>query len=193
MGIHICREHSRQSADADAPVEDLWFTLLSTQIDTVQVAAIASMDNTVPDSILLALRSLVQESLTELVAVSTAMTVSFPRLFKRLVDETRHSRMQAGTPYQEFRNILTGMLASYRSEEDLLVMSKRIADADFFDTYDQLVQARQKGWNALSPICSKCRSPLKADTAKDEEQSVHRRITVSPSGIYHSSCITTTA
>lgn len=189
MGIRICREHSQQSAEADAPVEDLWFSLLATQIDAVQSASSAYA----PENILAVLRSLVQDSLTELVSVSTTMTVSFPRLFKRLVDVTRQTRTQAGTPYHEFRNILTGMLASYRSEEDILVMSKRIVDADFFDAYSRLVHARSKGWSTGSPVCSKCRSPLMVDATKDDEQSERNSIAVSPSGIYHSSCINVSA
>ncbi|KAH8119151.1 lateendosome to vacuole transport-family protein [Phellopilus nigrolimitatus] len=162
MGIRICREHSQQIAEADVPLEDLWFKLLSSQIDAVQVI---SMN----EHVIASLRSLVQDSFTSLVTVSSTKAVSFPRLFKRLVDST-------------FRTILTSMLESYRSEGDLLMMSKRIIDTDFFDALNELAKTRMRGWAAQSAKC-----PRYSLIAKDMSPSKNSLV-VSRFGIYHSIC-----
>ncbi|KAI5119863.1 hypothetical protein M0805_000697 [Coniferiporia weirii] len=196
MGIKICHAHSEQTAEADVPLEDLWFKLLSSQIETVQnISSIISSGGAVPytateEKVVASLRSLVHDSFTSLVAISSTKAVSFPRLFKRLVDAAVHSRSHAGTPYSEFRNILTGMLESYRSEGDLLSMSKRIVDEDFFDTLRELTSERSRGWTAQSAKCPRCRKPFSMDlpTVNEHPPSHRTPLIVSRTGTYHSAC-----
>lgn len=196
MGIEICRSRSQQSADAEVPLEDLWYKLLSSQIHAVQsISSILRVDKTISDpsetSVIEPLRLLVQESLTSLVSVSSTKAVSFPRLFKRLVDSTSQSRY-SGTPYSEFRNMLSSMLDSYRSEADLLSMSKRVLDSDFFDTLEGLTRARLRGWSPSSSRCSACGKHITTEvTASENDQShpLHASFIVSQTGrTYHSSC-----
>ena len=66
-------------------------------------------------------RSLVQETFGTLVSIISTRAVSFPRLFKRLVDTATNAHGSMGTPYTEFLTILTGMLESYRSDGDMLI------------------------------------------------------------------------
>ncbi|THH10658.1 hypothetical protein EW145_g1176 [Phellinidium pouzarii] len=189
IGIKICRGHSDETAEADVPLEDLWFKLLSSQIEAVQVISSSiSAPYTVADApFISSLHSLVHDCFTGLVAVSSTKAVSFPRLFKRLVDAAMHSRRRDGTPYSEFRNILTGMLESYRSEGELLLMSKRIVDGDFFDTLEELTKERSRGWTAQTTKCPKCRRLIGADSTATDEPS-RTSLIISPSGIYHSAC-----
>ncbi|EJD02930.1 lateendosome to vacuole transport-family protein [Fomitiporia mediterranea MF3/22] len=198
MGIDICREHSEQTAEADVPLEDLWFKLLSSQIDAVQAISSSisygdgvSSCTPAEERVISSLRGLVQYSFTSLVAVSSTKAVSFPRLFKRLVDSTAHSHSQSGAKYAEFRNIITSMLESYRSEGDLLAMSKRIIDTDFFDTYEDLTKERSKGWPAASSKCLTCRkavhpgTPVRSDPSSPPQKN---SVIVSRTGVYHATC-----
>lgn len=196
MGISICLDRSRQTAEADVPLEDLWFTLLRSQIDAVQMLSLVRNDKTsenLDENVIMTLRSLVHDSFTSLVTVSSTKAVSFPRLFKRLVDSAARPRGQAVTPYSEFRNILTGMLDSYRSESDLLYMSKRIIEGDFFDNFEQLEKGRRRGWTSTSNKCAVCRKqiPMISSTLSGSTQNTDssQSFTVSRTGhIYHSTC-----
>ena len=201
MGIDICREHSQQTAEADVPVEDLWFKLLGSQIDAVQTISSNMIDdgNISPEEerILSTLRSMVHESFTNLVAISSTKALSFPRLFKRLVDSTVRSRSHTGTRYSEFRNILTSMLESYRSEGDLLLMSKRIIDNDYFDTLEGLTKARSSGWTAPLGKCPKCKKRVTVESHTPDINASSPPaapppcpLVVSRSGVYHSACFT---
>lgn len=121
------------------PTEDNWFAILQPIIETIQ--SISTIDNNVSSQ----LRGLIQSTLLHLVSSG----ISFPRLFKRLVDETSGNK----TSYAEFRTILTGMLDSYRAEGEMLLMSKRLMEADLFVAVEGLSKKRQCGWGPTSRTC----------------------------------------
>ena len=180
--VAICVERSSKQAQAAAtaqdvpPVEDLWFQLLHTQISAVQAVsaccapdkASSSPNDDVDEEAplkraLRTLRSLVQATFSSLVSASASRGrgrgVSFPRLFTRLVETTTttlSSEGQGGTPYTEFRAILTGMMEAYRAEGDMLVITKHLLDRDVFETIEMASRARARGWAPLAGTCAGC-------------------------------------
>ena len=187
-GVAICVDRSSKQAQAAAaaedvpPVEDLWFQLLHTQISTVQAVSACVPDKPSPSQnadvdeergapvmrALMTLRSLVQTTFSSLVSASAARGrgrgVSFPRLFTRLVETTTTTTPlaegQGGTPYTEFRAILTGMMEAYRAEGDMLVITKHLLDRDVFETIEMAARARARGWAPQAGTCAGCRLPL---------------------------------
>ena len=183
--VAICVERSSKQAQAQPaataqdvpPVEDLWFQLLHSQISAVQaVSACCAPDKASPspnDDVdeeaplkraLRTLRSLVQATFSSLVSASASRGrgrgVSFPRLFTRLVETTTTTTLssegQGGTPYTEFRAILTGMMEAYRAEGDMLVITKHLLDRDVFETIEMASRARARGWAPLAGTCAGC-------------------------------------
>ncbi|KAG8917008.1 Vacuolar protein sorting-associated protein 8 [Tulasnella sp. 417] len=140
MGIDLCRRHSSSSNTVSGLTsEDMWFQLLESQIEMVQSVASAGWKSKqddagahslLGDKILAELRTLLQGTFSQLLSNSTSTDVSFPRLFKRLVDSTSASRTSTKGLYTEFRLILTGMLDSYRSEGDFLTLNNRLIQQD---------------------------------------------------------------
>ena len=121
------------------------------------------------------LRSLVQTTFSSLVSASAAQGrgrgFSFPRLFTRLVETTTKATSslssslgeadgQGGTPYTEFRAILTGMMEAYRAEGDMLVITKHLLDRDVFETIEMAARARARGWTPQTGTCAGCKLPL---------------------------------
>ncbi|KAF7361851.1 Lateendosome to vacuole transport-family protein [Mycena venus] len=165
-GIEICLERSQGASATEVPLEDIWFQLLSSQINCVQNVSACASDPTdftpgqdkILDKTLSVLRSLVQDTFSALVSISSTRAVSFPRLFKRLV--TSATDASTGTQYTEFRTILTGMLESYRSDGDMLTISKNLVDRDLFETVAEATRERARGWAPHSRTCIVCRKPL---------------------------------
>ncbi|KAI0775842.1 Golgi CORVET complex core vacuolar protein 8-domain-containing protein [Trametes elegans] len=205
----VCVERSQSASASDVPLEDLWFQLLSSQIDCVQrVASCCSLEalrlsETVPSEdphvqreheTISALRSLVHKTFTSLMSVSSTRAVSFPRLFKRLVGSASASKghVSKGTLYTEFRTILTGMLESFRSEGDMLVITKHLVDRDVFDTIEELVSERAKGWAPARGACVGCGAAFvnSKKPAEGEAEPAREPVVVSRTGdIYHSRCL----
>lgn len=188
----VCLGRSQESWSSDVPLEDMWFKLLDSQIQTVQFfAGFSSIghENSTPevDLLLSSLRSLVQKTFSSLVSITSASTVSFPRLFKRLVNSTPSS---PSSQYQEFRTILTGMLESYRSDEDLLVMLKHLIDRDLYETIVQATKEHSCGWTSQRGTCQFCHKPLVGNAVQDAERYSLRAIVVSRTGsIFHQACM----
>ena len=200
IGRDICLVHSQGSARTDVPLEDMWFKLLNSQIQTVQLIAMSwpvqDRNETMVGSaspgvevsnLLSSLRSLVQTTFGALVSITSSSTVSFPRLFKRLVNSTPSS---TGSHYTEFRIILTGMLESYRSDEDLLYMLKHLIDRDLFEAVEQVTREQTKGWGPARGACQYCRLPvLTALDSKKKLSPAHIPIIVGRTGIiFHQNC-----
>ncbi|KAG2150383.1 Golgi CORVET complex core vacuolar protein 8-domain-containing protein [Suillus clintonianus] len=190
-GISVCMEHSSTSSAGEVPLEDIWYQLLSSQIHTVQaLSACCSTgkggDAGLEGEVLSTLRAIVQETFASLVSVSSTQAVSFPRLFKRLVDPAVHSGT-TGTPYTEFRAILTGMLESYRTDGDMLIISKRLIDRDVFDSVELYAKEKMRGWTPSCGVCSSCGRTLLPSQADAENV----QIRLSRTGtIYHLGCST---
>ncbi|KAJ3548648.1 hypothetical protein NM688_g5266 [Phlebia brevispora] len=166
--VAICLAHSKPSAEPNTPLEDVWFQLLSSQISCVHRVSLscsvqAMGEDSAADSHLkleqhamASLRTLVQDTFTSLMSVSSSKAVSFPRLFKRLVDSVTDSRVSKGALYREFQVILTGMLESYRSDEDLLTITKRLLERDVFSSVEEITRDRMRGWTPSRPVCAQC-------------------------------------
>lgn len=192
VGREICLAHSQGSSPSDMPLEDMWFKLLNSQIQTVQAIATSSPvhagDITSPytteiANLLSSLRLLVQTTFGALVSITSTSIVSFPRLFKRLVNSTPSS---TGSHYTEFRTILTGMLESYRSDEDLLLILKHLVDRDLFEAVEQITQEHGHGWGPTRRICQYCRKPVLTTTEKGK---FSHPIVIGRSGIvFHQNC-----
>ncbi|KAF5393318.1 hypothetical protein D9757_000645 [Collybiopsis confluens] len=207
-GIVMCIERSQGPSATDVPLEDIWFRLLNSQINCVQTltgccsleALSADAQTSFTSSVvqaewkaLASLRSLVQETFNALVSITTTRAVSFPRLFNRLVNAVPESQIASGTQYTEFRTILTGMLESYRSDGDMLIITKHLIDRDLFNALEEAAQERSRGWaSSASSACVICRKPLpqrNKEHSDIDEISVDRRIIVTRTGsVYHSQC-----
>ncbi|KAG6333677.1 hypothetical protein ID866_5407 [Astraeus odoratus] len=163
-GIAICLEQSSPSASPKMPLEDMWFQLLRSQLHSIH--SISTFQGLADDAhvarvnVLLKLRGLVQETFTSFVTISSTQAVSFPRLFKRLVDSGLYTGSSSGIPYTEFRTILTGMLESYRTDEDMLAISQHLLSRDVFDTVEEYAKEKTKGWSAHHDVCMSCHKPL---------------------------------
>ncbi|KAF8210322.1 Golgi CORVET complex core vacuolar protein 8-domain-containing protein [Mycena galopus ATCC 62051] len=195
-GIEICLERSQGASATEVPLEDIWFQLLSSQINCVQSVSACASDPTdltpgqdkILDKTLSVLRSLVQDTFGALVSISSTRAVSFPRLFERLVTSATHA--STGTQYTEFRTILTGMLESYRSDGDMLTISKNLVDRDLFETVAEATRERARGWAPLGRTCTVCRKPLHRDSGQADPDAAPVQIVVSRTGkIYHSLCL----
>ncbi|KAH9948953.1 Golgi CORVET complex core vacuolar protein 8-domain-containing protein [Amylocystis lapponica] len=205
--VSACLQHSHPSSAVEVPLEDIWFQLLRGQIDSVQrVAGCCSSEafDAFEDSTsehvklerqtLAALRSLVQRTFTSLMSISSTKAVSFPRLFKRLVESASHSHVSKRTLYTEFRTILTGMLESFRSDGDMLVITKHLIDRDLFVTIEEFAHERVRGWAPSQGVCRACgESFLENKTSPGAEEPKPESsvpIVVSRTGaIYHSRCL----
>lgn len=150
LAIRLCREHSSGPQDK---VEDMWFGVLHELTELVHsIGPLEEPGAEKPSASLEALRALLGESLSALVSAP----LSFPRLFKRLVD-TSSKRSKA---YKDFRAILSGMLESYRAEGEMLTMTVRLVEADLFLSVKQVTEQRQMGWSLSSGQCTECDGSL---------------------------------
>ncbi|TEB37657.1 lateendosome to vacuole transport-family protein [Coprinellus micaceus] len=156
-GRDVCLEQSQSHSSLEVPLEDLWYSLLSSQVQSVQTVSAVRGGGDRLDQVLGALRTSVQATFTALVSITSTQTVSFPRLFKRLVNSTPTA---TGIQYTEFRLILGGMLESYRSDGDMLVITKHLIDRDLFDTVAHLTVEKGRGWSPTAAKCSVCRKPI---------------------------------
>ena len=199
QAVRICLHYSRlPDLPTTVDVQDMWFELLKSQVECVQaVSANIALhgppgtqdgESQLPaaqEDALTRLRLLVQETFSSLVSVSSSHRISFPKLFKRLVDSA--TRTSKETHYNEFRTILTGMMESYRSDGDILTITKQILDRDVFDTVEELAKVRSRGWKLERGMaCSSCGKGLLFTTGGGPPTDGLR---LSPSGVaYHVSC-----
>jgi hypothetical protein len=195
IGRDICLERSQGPQSSEIPLEDLWFSLLSSQIHSVQTVSAVDDENQF-DDILASLRSSVKTTFTALVSITSTQAVSFPRLFKRLVNSTPTT---TGTQYTEFRLILAGMLESYHSDADMLVITRHLIDRDLFETIATHTAEKGRGWAPDTGRCTVCRKPIieigvvRAAVSQSDSTppTPQPQIIVSRTGaISHSSCLT---
>ena len=191
-GTSICLEHSSTSATTTVPLEDIWFQLLSSQLHSVQVVsnlhlADGAGGHRLKTMALSSLRDLVQNTFASLVTISSTRAVSFPRLFKRLVDPGLYADSTPGTPYTEFRTILTGMLESYRSDGDMLSISQKLLHRDVFDTVEEYTKEKMRGWS-VPHHCSHCHQTLLQHERLGGTNGTDISVTVTRAAIYHASC-----
>ncbi|KAF7428647.1 Vacuolar protein sorting-associated protein 8 [Pleurotus ostreatus] len=196
--VGICLAQSRSTDTTDVPLEDIWFQVLGSQISCVQrVSSFYTRSTSDGDATakverawktLSSLRLIVQDTFSSLVSVTSTRAVSFPRLFKRLVNSASRTELSSGAHYDEFRSILTGMLESYRSDGDILTISKHLVDRDLFETVSEATRERMRGWAAPQMACAFCRQSLFQTPQKLDQEFLH--IVVSRTGtIYHRRCL----
>lgn len=188
MGVRLCEQ---------AKQEELWFQLLRAQIRTVQSAVSAgSVDLERAQPLINELRTIIQTTFSALTAQSSSEQLSFPRLFRRLLDSSQQEIIPTKNTYTEFRLILTGMLETYRAEGDVLGITKRLVEQDLYEVMNEHILARQRGWRSITPICAGCNSELHVDleghledSARNEGPSSHDPLVLMASGIvYHQAC-----
>ena len=154
LAIRLCREHSSGPKDK---VETMWFGVLHELTELVHaIGSLEDSSSEKPSPSLEAIRLLVGESLSALVSAP----LSFPRLFKRLVD----SSSKRSKAYKDFRVILTGMLESYRSEGEMLTMTVKLVEADLFVSVKEMADRRQAGWSLGTTQCIDCGDALLGQT-----------------------------
>ena len=169
MAVRLCREHSVKKTEG---VEDSWFGILHELLEVNHGLSAVSLPSSAQqtshehnatrqaeDHV----RSLITDTLSALVASSSAH-LSFPRLFKRLVDTSPDSRggvsKKKGRVYSEFRSILSGMLESYRAETEMLAMTTRLVQDDLFGNVRLMKEKRQAGWRPAESTCEVCGESL---------------------------------
>jgi len=190
MCVSICLERSHGEAATETPLEDIWFQVLSSQISCVQSVSACCLDGKEQEEetatrTVSTLRALVQGTFSSLVSISSTRAVSFPRLFKRLVNATAATQTSSGTHYTEFRTILTGMLESYRTDGDMLVITKHLLDRDMFETMAEVNKERVRGWAPSRRTCYLCKQALLREGKNQNSSSV----VVSRTGaLYHTNC-----
>ncbi|KAF8513125.1 Golgi CORVET complex core vacuolar protein 8-domain-containing protein [Hysterangium stoloniferum] len=173
IGLRICSKSSVLDSLASSVVEDSWFSLLGSQIDTAQTVSgfckyegretgVMTLDQ---EEILNSLRSSVQTTFTSLMALGSSSALSFPRLFKRLVESASSSSSSSRSSYSEFRIILTGMLDSYRGEGDLLLITSRLVERDLFMAVENLARTRSRGSKAQDVVCAHCKKHLQENSS----------------------------
>ncbi|KAK0460978.1 Golgi CORVET complex core vacuolar protein 8-domain-containing protein [Desarmillaria tabescens] len=209
-GISVCLDRSL-STSPDVSLEDIWLQLLGSQINCIQSVSASCSQETLSSSFTLdsrshadriveverqtldTLRCVIQETFTSLVSISSTRALSFPRLFKRLVNSAIQMPSSKGTHYTEFRTILTGMLESYRSEGDMLIITKHLLDRDLFQGMADLTREQNRGWTPSKGMCSVCRRPLLKDPHAERDTQTRQLVIVSRTGrSYHSTCFPTT-
>jgi hypothetical protein len=172
MAVRLCQEHS---TGRTGQAEEMWFAVLSEIVELVHsVAGLAQptpqkaiADHQIDDFVIDSIRSVMQETLQSLVS-SSSQSLSFPRLFKRLVEtSTPATKAKKGSAYSEFRTILTGMLDSYRAECDMLSMTTRLVEADLFVSVQEISERRQRGWRPMIRTCDNCGEAMFAGNETD--------------------------
>ncbi|KAH9839218.1 Golgi CORVET complex core vacuolar protein 8-domain-containing protein [Rhodofomes roseus] len=204
--VAMCLEHSQSSQDV--PLEDIWYHLLKSQIDTVQRVAACCM-GAAPDATdadtdrtkqyelqqatLSSLRKSMQSAFTALMSISSAKGLSLPRLFKRLLTTASQNSVSKPTLYAEFRTLFTGMLESYRSDGDMLIITKHLVGRDLFTNVEEFTQERLRGWRPSQGRCQTCKEWLvdnKTSSAAEQDDRTGVSIIVSRTGaLYHQSCL----
>jgi vacuolar protein sorting-associated protein 8 len=167
-------------------VQQLTAALPSSSLKTPSTSEIEVLDT---------LRGLIQETFTTLVSQCSSPSLSFPRLFERLVDATSRSRSVSQGYYTEFRLILTGMLESYSFEGEFLTLSNRMVAQDLFDGISAVTKARQQGWRPKVAACSRCLRRLHdapSQGTSTEAGDDSNKMAILKSGLmYHLRCLPT--
>lgn len=192
MAVRLCTERSRsehQPPRLDVlDTDEMWFRLLRSLVELVQSAASTAASDAgeegekrrssegAPMPLLASCRELVQDTLASLVSSTSTESVSFPTLFKRLVEASPSGRARGESPslslrfdsssfappapstdhlirgrgqghyYAEFRAVLDGMLGAYRLRTDLLMIINRLFDRDIFVSFEKLARSQKRGW-----------------------------------------------
>jgi len=191
MAVRLCREHS---AGRTEHAENMWFGVLHEIVELVHMVAAVTqtaeegVQGDLQATVVNSVRSLVQETLQSLVS-SSSQSLSFPRLFKRLVEASNSTtKAEKGRAYSEFRAILTGMLDSYRAEGDMLSMTTRLVEADLFEAVQEVTEKRQRGWRPATAACEVCGKVLSMTDGEDTMIGAPAFFVIGSRRILHMTC-----
>ena len=113
-----------------------------------------------PSKLITALRTVVQETFTALLATTSAprtsdprrADVSFLRIFRAFL-----SRASLSSPsLSNLRAVLGAIFSAYSYEESLLALANRLLDKDLFVHVAEADNLRRRGWRPLGQLCEGC-------------------------------------
>lgn len=164
MAVRLCQEHTKAGDDI---AEDLWYGALRTVIElTYGLSSLTENDMVTDDRadnlLIQTVQDLARQHLRttiQALIASSSSSRSFPRLFRRLIESSETS-FKKGRAYAEFRGVVGGMLESYRTERDVLLMTTHLIDIDVFEVVHELARKQQQGWRAALGRCSNCDETL---------------------------------
>ncbi|KAJ9094180.1 hypothetical protein QFC19_008031 [Naganishia cerealis] len=152
MGMKMAQHTSTEKCFSR---EDSWYHVLSQTLGVIRRTQSLSPEES--EAILPTLRGVVQDELSDLLSNSGSSNIAFPRLFKRLAEDLDDNpEDQSSETYAEIKIILTSMLRTYVSEEEILKITTKIIDGDLQILFFTLVKAKARGWKAHQDICDQC-------------------------------------
>lgn len=177
MAVDLAVEHSHTEASREKAREQ-WYRVLRALIHYVHLLAEPPYAGPLLQSARSAGDALVQESLAALLTSVPSETVSFPPLFRRLVDAPE---MASSVSYAEVRRVLDGMLEAYRLRSEVLTLGVRLNEGDTSRLFHELAKERALGWLIRArPRCHICHERLLPSAAP---------LTFSRSGLHvHRAC-----
>ncbi|PWN20678.1 hypothetical protein BCV69DRAFT_312630 [Microstroma glucosiphilum] len=160
MAVRICSERCEPASlrvHTAFKVDEMWYRLLRSLVSLIHAVAtpgeISSESSAASSPALQLSRDIVQDTLSAMVTSMSAATVSFPHLFRRLVDAepAANDGGSAGAGqtvryYAEVKTVVEGMLTACRLRTDLLSITNRIFDRDTFSSLAQLTRQSKRGW-----------------------------------------------
>lgn len=185
MAVRICTERCSPSSatskgkspssstdpTAKFDADEMWYRVLRSLVSLVHGVASptslssASQSNS-GDAIALA-RDVVQETLSAMAASMSAETVSFPVLFRRLVNAGQHDVVKEGSSsvryYAEVKTVVEGMTNAYRLRTDLLSITNRLYDRETYRQFASLSKKSRRGWRSNGAPIATSRPDISSD------------------------------
>jgi hypothetical protein len=183
-GILVCTRAESVNQERSS-TEALWFDLLAKLVRIAQHALRSAGDESgsvrpkttdrerYATLLVATLRQRIQDTLAALISSSTSSTLSFPRLFRRLVQASgTGDTAESASVYSEFRLILVSMLSTYHSEEDMLVLVIKLVQGEVFNWMKELIINRSAGWRVDSTACDLCSARFRSNERDEMESDV---------------------
>lgn len=169
MAVRLSAAHGEERG-ASVPAAELrerWYRLLRALVSYFHVFAAAhAQDGPLATLALGTGRALMQEALAALITSVPSETVSFPTLFRRLVEDEREAPAGAAArhTFGEVRVAVCGMLSAYRLRCDVLQLGVGISEADVARLFHELAKERGVGWLFAREqlVCRACGQALSA-------------------------------
>ncbi len=155
----------------EAPAEEVsqqWYRVLNALVRITHVSMRRIGEDSALDPIV---RDLVEDCLASLIASESAQQVSFPSIFRRLVEGGGEAQF-----YKEVRSVIETMIGTYHLRTDEMAIANRLFDRDISTALHSLARARKRGWrpaNGSATRCAGCRAPLFGKAAAWEARRAH--------------------
>ncbi|WFD43575.1 hypothetical protein MPSI1_002238 [Malassezia psittaci] len=161
--VRLAIQHASRSSDQ---VREEWHRLLRALIYYVH-AFLDVPTKTVKEEIFIMAKDageqMLQDALTKLLNSIPYETVSFPGVFRRLVNDPE---LESSRSYAAICRVINGMLSTYRTRCDLLMLGTKLNQADTARLFHQLAELRSHA--AFLPSasqCDVCQAPIKFNTS----------------------------